>query len=65
MGNCGNCCGKQDQNEIVSEKNYRKGVVQNKEADKLCDEIKKNNQQKEVTKIQASFRGFQARKEVE
>ena len=43
MGNCGNCCGKTDQNEISTEKNYKKGHSANKEAEKLVDEIKRNN----------------------
>jgi hypothetical protein len=44
MGNCGNCCGKQDQNEISTEKHInKKGSIKNKDGDKLVDEIKKNN----------------------
>lgn len=34
MGNCA-CCGKQDQNEISSEKYLKKGKNDKKEADKL------------------------------
>lgn len=67
MGNCANCCGKSDIGEIQTKDLHaskRKGV--NAEAgDILIGEITKSGKEAEITKIQASFRGHQARKEAE
>lgn len=66
MGNCGSCMGKADSNEIITEKGSGKKIkASNAGADILINEIKKSGKTDDITKIQASFRGHQARKEVD
>ena len=65
MGNCATCCGKSDTNEVHTSISLRKSGSPTREQLQLVDEIKKNGQTKEITKIQASFRGHAERKKVD
>jgi hypothetical protein len=64
----GNCCtnGNSDaNNELKMEKSNIKMKKVNAGADLLINEIKNSGKTEDITKIQANFRGHQARKEVD